>query len=256
MKSAQNPSAAKDATESKKLLNILYRPPTNSADLWNIAVDFVGLNPIQAPVINLGSACACTDCASCVLAGTMVLMADGSTRAVETFVGGEMVKTMTGISRVKTVEKIVLGVTRRVLEMRVGDQPPLFVSDEHPFWTRFEGPDGPYEWWGVYNLNHYLVEKANGVGVNLVRDAIPLRFDIPQTLAHVDGWRDVQPIYHAMRPDTPLYNLAVEDGGSYICDGFVISSHTADRHAIGVQWQGLKKDDASNQLVEALTSRV
>lgn len=255
MKSKQKPSAQHPGPETKKLLNILYRPPTNSADLWDIAVDHVGMDAIQAPIVNLGSNCDC-NCGSCVLTGTMVLMADGTSRAVETFVGGEMVKTMTGVSRVMNVEKIVLGVTRRVLEMRVGNQPPLFVSDEHPFWTRFEGPDGPYEWWGVYNLNHYLVEKANGIGVNLVRDAIPLRFDIPQTHAHVDGWRHVQPIYHAMRPDTPLYNLAVEDGGSYICDGFVISSHTADRHAIGVQWQGINKDEAPSQFVEALTSRV
>ncbi|QNB08819.1 hypothetical protein G5S34_20045 [Herbaspirillum frisingense] len=254
MKSKQKASTEQTGPESRKLLNILYRPPINSEDLWDIAVDRVKMTPSQEPVINLGSACNCTDCASCVLAGTMVLMADGSTRAVETFVGGEMVRTMSGVSRVMNVEKIVLGVTRRVLEMRVGNQPPLFISDEHPFWTRFEGENGPYEWWGVYNFNHYLVEKANGVGVNLQRDAIPLRFDIPQTHAHVDGWRHVQPIYHAMRPDTPVYNLAVEDGGSYICNGFVISSHTADRHAIGVQWKGLNTDAQSDQFVASLTS--
>lgn len=253
MKSKQHASAKQTGTESKKLLNILYRPPTNSDDLWDIAVEKVSLRPSTQPVVNLGSNCDC-NCGSCVMAGTMVLMADGSKRAVETFVGGEMVRTMTGVSRVMNVEKIVLGVTRRILEMRVGNQPPLFFSDEHPFWTRFEGPDGPFEWWGVYNFNHYLVEKANGIGVNLVRDAIPLRFDVPNTHAHVDGWRHVQPIYHAMRADTPLYNLAVEDGGSYICDGFVISSHTADRHAIGVQWKGLNVDEASAQFVASLTS--
>jgi len=251
MKSKQKTSVEQNNSDKKQIINIFYRPPSNAQNIREVVVAPVGGQVSQAAIVNLGSG---GDCSSCVLAGTLILMADGSTRPIETFVGGEMVKTMTGKSRVISLDKVILGLTRRIMEMRVGTRTPLFISDGHSFWTRFDSPEGAYEWWGVYNFNQYLVEKANGIGVRLNRDSIPLRFDIPQTHAHVEGWRHVQPIYHMMHPETALYQLVVEDGGSYIAEGFVISSRPKDEHGENVRWKALTEDIGAQQFVESLSS--
>ncbi len=227
-------------------LNIFYRPSPQTVASWSVS-----RLPVQAHFDTAVASLGCDAC-SCVLAGTPILLADGTTKAIETMVAGDVVRTLSGVSRIRGVERLRLGVTRRVIEMRSGAQPPLMISDEHAMWTRF-GKDGMHsEWWGVYNFNHYLVEKENGQGVKLERDALPLRFDVPQTHAHIDGWKHVQPIYHMMHPDTPLYHLDVETGGSYIAGGFVVSSHACDRDGENVRWQGV--DAASRELAADFVS--
>lgn len=214
-------------------LNIFYRPSPQTLASWT-----VNRMPVQVDLDTAVSSLGCDAC-SCVLAGTQILLADGTSKSIETMVAGDVVRTLSGISRIRGVERLRLGVTRRVIEMRSGSQPPLLISDEHAMWTRFDKDGTQFDWWGVYNFNHYLVEKENGHGVGLERDALPLRFDIPQTHAHIDGWKHVQPIYHLMHPDTALYHLDVEQGGSYIAGGFVISSHACDQDGENVVWQGV-----------------
>jgi hypothetical protein len=232
--------------QQKNDFNIFYRPSSQTMANWSVTRLPVERN-FDASVASLG----CSS-GSCVLAGTQVLLADGTTKAIETFVGGEIVRTLTGVSKVLALETPKLGVTRRIIELSAGNNEPLMISDEHAMWMRFEQNGVVSEWWGVYNFNHYLVEKENGYGVRLQRDAKPLRFDVPQTHAHIDGWRHVQPIYHMMHPDTPLYHLDVEEGGSYIAGGFVISSHAADCDGEGVRWQGTSIQAAADDFVPSL----
>ncbi|WDZ98135.1 hypothetical protein Herbaro_10225 [Herbaspirillum sp. WKF16] len=235
-------------TENPSDFTIFYRPSTQTVASWSVTRLPVERS-FDASVASLGC-----DSGSCVLAGTPVLLADGTTKAIETFTGGEMVRTLSGVSRVRALENPRLGVTRRIIELCVGNEAPLMISDEHAMWMRFEQDGLQTEWWGVYNFNHYLVEKENGIGVRLQRDAKPLRFDVPQTHAHIDGWKHVQPIYHMMHPDTPLYHLDVEEGGSYIAGGFVISSHAVDRDGEGVRWTGAGTHVEADEFLASLAN--
>ena len=219
--------------ESTEPGTILYRPPVDTQAAWEIVREPVRRRLSQAAIVNLGSDHNC----SCVLEGTAILMGDGRTRAVETFVGGERVRNLGGVGTVVGIDRITLGVTRRVIELVNARGESLFVSDEHSMWTRFGQGDDAQEWWGTYNYSHYFMEKCRGEGLRTTRDAHPLRFDLPNEHATLDGWHRVQPIYHTMSPDTPLFHLIVDVGGSYIADGFVISSHATDADSVGARWQ-------------------
>ncbi|RKP52533.1 hypothetical protein [Trinickia fusca] len=211
---------------------IRYRAPMDASG-WEITREPVQRRMTQSPIINLGSG----GHGSCVLAGTPILMADGSTRSIETFVGGEKVRTLSGVGTVTAVERVKLGVTRRIIELARPNAESLFLSDEHALWTRNEAGGAAQEWWGTYNFSHWFWEKSIGIASQTTRDAHALRFDIPNLHATVDGWHAVQPIYHVMPIDTPLFDLIVDVGGSYIAGGFVLSSRATDADCEGVSWK-------------------
>ncbi|WP_147426650.1 hypothetical protein [Trinickia fusca] len=188
----------------------------------------------------------------CVMAGTAIEMADGSTQPIECFEGGERVRTLTGDARVMAVHRATLGVTRRVIEMKGSYGRSLFISDDHPFWTHFEDDGVQMQWWGTYNFSHYLVDKCSDARATCEIDAQVLRFDVPNTHATVDGWRHVRPIYHAMSPDTPLFHLQVDAGGSYIAEGFVVSSYADDDECLGMRWEVERRDDRFEQFMQRL----
>lgn len=219
--------------ESPEQGTILYRPPAESKERWEIVREPVRRRITQSPIVNLGSGGNC----SCVLEGTQILLADGSTRAIETFSGGERVRNLGGVGTVIAIDRITLGVTRRVIELANARGESLFISDEHSLWTRFGVDADAEEWWGTYNFSHYFMERCRGEGFRTTRDASPLRFDVPNEHATIDGWHRVQPIYHIMAPETPLFHLIVDVGGSYIADGFVISSHPTDADSEGAHWE-------------------
>ncbi|RKP48430.1 hypothetical protein [Trinickia fusca] len=218
--------------DSNQETSILYRPSTQAGASWEIVREPVQRRMSQSPIVNLGSGGNC----SCVLAGTPILMADGTTRAVETFVGGEKVRNLGGVGTVVAIDRPTLGVTRRIIELINARGESLLISDEHSLWTRFGEGEQAKEWWGTYNFSHYFMERSLGNGLMTTRDAEPLRFDLPNQHATIDGWHSVQPIYHVMSPDTPIYHLIVDVGGSYIAGGFLISSHATDADCEGARW--------------------
>lgn len=205
-------------------------PDALARRLWSINVKKRDPSAWSEPSL-AGLGCSC-----CVLANTPILLADGSTRFIELFKGGEIVRTLTGTARVEKLEIVHLGLTRRVIELVGPDGESLYATDDHPLWTRV----GDGEWWGTYNFSHYLFEKQAGGGSFLKRDAVPLRFDQPNEHAHVEGWHRVQPLYHQAPPETPVFHLALDEGGSYIAGGFVLISHCHDEDVAGAQWRGLR----------------
>jgi hypothetical protein len=181
---------------------------------------------------------------TCVMAGSAIMLASGETKAIESFQGGEQVMTLSGVAKVVRLETTFLGTSRRIIELCGNeDECPLYLSDDHPLWTRFSADD---EWWGTYNYNHYLFEKSVGAGSNLKRDAVVLRPDITYFHAHVEGWKRGRPTYFNLPADTPLYHLAVDSGASYIANGFVVISHCTDEDVKGVTWRGLTSNKSSS----------
>jgi len=194
----------------------------------------------------------CTNC-TCLLAGNRVLMADGSRKPIEQIKAGDWVMTMSGPSAVQMAETTTLGMTRKAIELRgVGDE-CLLVSDDHPLWvSRPAKGAGRKEWWGVYNLNHLLFEIRNTTGSDFRELPTPLNFDLPEQVAHETGWLHVRPIYHHLDPATKLYHLVVEDGFSYIAEGFPVLSHLLNAQGPTAPWQGLETSANMAQSVAAL----
>lgn len=230
-------SKTSNAKTEQNLSRIMCRVPKEGTSLaqapsWSIQKIPVRQQLQDALLTQLGSG------GCCVMAGSLITLADGSTQAIESFVGGEKVRTLSGLATVQALEIVQLGVTRRMIELDAGQGESLYITDDHPLWT--ELPNGQ-QWWGTYNFNHYLYEKETGQGSFLVRDAVPLRFDLQNKHAHVLGWKQVRPTFCQLPPQTPVYHLAVDRGGSYIANGFVITSHCRDEDAAGVNWQGLQE---------------
>ena len=81
------------------------------------------------------------------------------------------------------------------------------------------------ERWGTYNIPHVLLEMHNMTGFDLRELPFILQFDLPEQVAHETGWLHVRPIFHDLDPATRLHHLVVEDGFSYIAEGFPVFSH-------------------------------
>jgi hypothetical protein len=183
----------------------------------------------------LQAASDCGNCLTCFMEGTLILLADGSWKKIEEFIGGEIAHTLSGFGKVLELETTTLGVARRVIGLTAGAS-TLYLSDDHPVWTRFSEGD---DWWGTYNMNQYLSEKDLGVGSFLTRDAVALRVHTEYAHAHISGWVKTRPVYYNLPSNTPLYHLDLEQGGSYIANGFVVSSHPRDKDFENVNWSGI-----------------
>jgi hypothetical protein len=207
-----------DAREGWSILQRPYRP----ADTEDLLLD------------------ASSDPITCLLAGNRVRMADGSLKRIESVRVAESVMTMSGPRSVERTETTTLGLTRRVIELRgLGDQ-ALFLSSDHPLWiSRADGQRGRKEWWGTYNIHHTLVEMTHGTGLEFRELPFILRYDVPEQVAHESGWLHVRPIFHDLPASTELHHLVVEDGFSFIAEGFAVLSHCRDYQGPSAPWRGL-----------------
>ena len=168
--------------------------------------------------------------ASCFVAGTLVLMADGSERPIETLRPGDAVLGRRGqVNRVVGSERTPLG--RRRLYAFNGRRP--FVTAEHPFLTS--------EGWKALDpeatrrendrLHVAALQLGDGIcrgiarriggaggpaeggrGVLFLQSATVL-----EALASVEG-----------DPQTPLFNLLLDGDHSYVADGWIVHNKEGD----------------------------
>ncbi|NIA67724.1 hypothetical protein HBA54_03895 [Pelagibius litoralis] len=159
---------------------------------------------------------------SCFVAGTRVLMADGSEKAIECIEVGEAIRNgRGGISRVRAIERPALGT--RLLFAFNGSRP--FVTAEHPFLTMMgwkavdpaatarENPSLP-----VLTLRQGdLLTRAHPARSGSVSGNLALADDIEYAL---------EPLRRltasAAPPETVVYNLILEGDRSFIADGYVV----------------------------------
>lgn len=168
---------------------------------------------------------------SCFVAGSLVTMADGSLRAIETIEVGERVRTAVGIAAVTELYLPILG-ERTLYAMADGK---CRTSGEHSLWSR--DPATGEQWWATRDMEQWRLEGITGDGPNFNGHE-------PFDLTHAEGsvwgfatelgWIDTT--WHAVpaAPDTQLYHLLLETGGSYFVDGYLVSS-IADTG--GVDWE-------------------
>ena len=168
--------------------------------------------------------------ASCFVAGTLVLMADGSERPIEALRPGDVVLGRRGrVNRVVASERTLLG--RRRLYAFNGRRP--FVTAEHPFLTS--------EGWKA--LDPEATRREND---RLFVAPLQLGDRICRGMARrvggeggsVEGGRGLLflqsvTVLEALAaveddPKTPLFNLLLDGDHSYVADGWIVHNKEGD----------------------------
>jgi len=224
---------------------VQVRPPDrDEAEGWSVVQRPYRPQPSDELLRDLGTS-------TCLLAGNRVLMADGSQMPIEQVGAGDRVATMSGPAAVLRLEVTRLGMTRKVIELRGHGDECLILSDDHPLWVRRRAKDGAArESWGTYNLSHVLHEMRVMTGYALDEPPLALNFDLPEQLAHVEGWMHVRPIFHHLPPDTTLYHLVVDEAFSYIAEGFACFSQSLAGEGPTSPWRGLTSASTSGPSLE------
>ncbi|MFM5838998.1 Hint domain-containing homing endonuclease [Aeromonas rivipollensis] len=161
---------------------------------------------------------------SCFVAGTRILMADGSERLIETLQAGEQVLDQHGqINRILAVERVILG-NRRLYGL---NRLPPFFTAEHPFlstrgWvaispamTRAEQPTLAVQplFTGMRILCGPAAVALSG---NLALAAQPAEL-LVESLYWVDS-----------PPTTALFNLILDGSHSYIANSLIVHNKGGD----------------------------
>jgi len=160
---------------------------------------------------------------SCFIAGTKVLMADGSERAIEAVKAGDRVRGADGmVNAVVGIEKVFLA--GRKLYGFNGGTP--FVTEEHPFMTKA----------GWKSINPRATSAENQALIVLalkIGDSVAVaQFSGPQVagsnalaiapVLHV-GWERLTRIEAIdADPSTAVFNLLLDGNHSYFADGYLV----------------------------------
>jgi hypothetical protein len=171
---------------------------------------------------NVGN-CDCSNCGggSCVVAGTLVLMADGTQKRIEDVKIGDWVAGLEGANEVVDLYRPVLGPHRCLYRLVSGDL-ELFTTGDDKMWIRHEGK----EQWGVYNYNDYMYEK-----LYLPSSGSASGMDMPHIIAepvehaHVSGWVKARAtVDRTHGSETQLFHLICGGSHSYVANGYVTSA--------------------------------
>ncbi|MFO1047675.1 MAG: Hint domain-containing protein [Geminicoccaceae bacterium] len=164
--------------------------------------------------------------ASCFVAGTLVLMADGTQRPIEAIKVGDLVLGRRGRSnRVRGCERTRLG--RRRLYGLNGGRP--FVTAEHPFltaegWKALDPDATRRETDGLAVAPLQLGDRlcrgtARQAGADPGREALVYLQSVT-VLEAVVGTTGAS--------STPLFNLLLDGDHSYVADGWIVHNKSAD----------------------------
>ena len=193
------------------------------------------------------SACAC-NCSTCFTAGSLVLMADLSWKAIEQVKVGEL---MWSVDRpVACVEEHVTRLGNR--RMITFDDQSLFWSEEHAVWTRDMFKD---EWWWSYNSNMWRWEAETGIIGGLLDNLSIRNGEIALEYAHIDGWKlqKSQVAVGEFNEHTPLY-LPFTGGAPIVVNGYLVGAGVNERNFDykSIKWNDVMSKYKESKLVECV----
>lgn len=205
----------------KKRLLLLCGASILGLQLAILPVDFTSLRP----TMQMAQAQE-----SCFTAGTMILMADGSQRPIESVAVGDQVLGRRGrVNAVRACERTVLG-DRRLYALNGGR---LFVTAEHPFLT--------VEGWKALDPeatrreNAALDVGALQIGDQLCRAIVRTVGGERRSTAAGPGilFMQATATLEALAavtaaPETPLFNLLLDGDHSYVADGWIVHNKDGD----------------------------
>lgn len=150
---------------------------------------------------------------SCFIAGTMVTMADGSTKPIEELKIGDQVKGQTQINTVTGIEKPLLG-TRKLYSINASKG---FVTSEHPFMTK--------EGWKSFDPAETAKENPDlKVGKLAVGDVL-ITLDGEVIIEKFKAISDSR--------DIVTYNPLLNGDNTYYADGYLVHNKMGDNCAFG-----------------------
>ena len=180
--------------------------------------------PSPSPVSPVGGCC--------FLPGSLIAMADGTFKAIENVLVGDLVKGRWGINK-------VLGLDIPVL----GDRPiwninnEVFNTADHLTWTE--------RGWAVIGMEEYLANDYQQLRpVKYSNDSEERQmwlyegidpknvyeFNLGDKIAHSDGWKDVKSLEPVtMDPDTVLYALVTDGDHTIHVNGYVFAGWPSDK---------------------------
>lgn len=173
----------------------------------------------------------CTTC--CFAAGTMVLMSDGSTKAIEKVAVGDQVTAFDEATKKKITGKVVaLESPERdhLTTLTFVNGKTLRLTDEHPLYT----PDGWASIDPTFTLEHHHMQTARlKVG--------------SKVLCSDDSWQKIVEI-NTVLSDTKVYNLAkVEPGQTFFADGFLAHNKPDSQNETNTPGEGGEAGGNANE---------
>lgn len=147
----------------------------------------------------------------CFVAGSMVLMANGSWKEVEKVQAGDRVMGPSGPVGVERLHVATVGTERSLLSFKE-DAGHIWTSD-HPHWTRQGDQQG---WWS--GQPDYLREAMAIALIPGVNPRSILTGDAE--FAHMDGFLKRTPVQYSADPNTKVY-VPVVEGSPIIVNGYL-----------------------------------
>jgi hypothetical protein len=177
---------------------------------------------------------------SCFIAGSLVLMADYTWKAIEKIVAGNYVL---GID---LQPNLVLELKEPLLENRFlvnFEDGNLITSAEHTIWSRKDG----VEWFSSRDTKELAEEALVGTGADLLIP--PFNNDAwePMEYAHLSGFKKHKTILIEASPMTQLYQVICDRSKTYIVNGYVVGSVPDDRtfNYGGIEWEKIIEEAIS-----------
>jgi hypothetical protein len=212
-------------TDSSDSYLFVSTGPTSST----FYVEWTGSNSCTVSVIGInecGSATSSGTAFPCFLAGSRVAMADGSEKAIEDVVVGDIVIGAFGEhNRVLALHRPLVGSSRMC---RINDEHS--TTSHHPHISagrQFYCCEPERVIKHTYGRYHAILKEDGSTGFWKLHGLRPERI---QTLVEgvqlktIDGSRPVQAIeYYELPPETQLYNLVVAGSHTYHVDGYAVT---------------------------------
>jgi hypothetical protein len=155
---------------------------------------------------------------TCFPAGSQVLMADGTWKAIQNVQAGDTVMGMGHPVTITEMDRPILG-NRKM--MRFADN-SLRWSEEHAMWTRDQSQS---QWWWTANRKMWTREANMGAIGGLTDNESIRTGDQAIEWAHISGWKANEAVVVESQPsfNTRLY-LPRTNGSPIIVNGYVVGA--------------------------------
>ena len=172
--------------------------------------------------------------ATCFIAGTLVMMADGTKKKIEDIKIGETLLGQDN-SHNKVIKYDHPMLDKRQL-ISINNSKP-FMTPEHPIYTR----DG----WKSYRLSDTIRENP------AMKDEMSGQFNVGDEILNVDGvWIEIKTIEaFDNEPQQQLYNFILDGSNTYYADGFLV--HNKGIICTELERQGLVSTEIWKDMVGA-----
>ncbi len=166
---------------------------------------------------------------TCFPAGTMVLLEDGSWKAIEMFSGGENIVGLTKINTVAELDTVKLSDTRVLYTLT---NKKIYFTGEHKFWVRFDDmTEGPV----VHNYGEYHYDWLTSPKTEELSryPHVAIRFEYFDYATiwgwSRESWKFDPEVMRQYDPEQELYSLKLTGPDHMmIANGYVVSAWMTD----------------------------